>query len=81
MISSATSSSFRKPSATAQGRNTAARPTVLMNAAASVGPSFLMAFVPSNDAPMDRSDSGVVSDAMLLMVLVAICGSVNGNSA
>ena len=52
-----------------------------MNAAASVGPSFLMAFVPSNDAPMDSSDSGVVSDAMLLLVVVAICGSVNGYSA
>ena len=45
------------------------------------GAKLLMAFVPSNDAPMDSSDSGVVSDAMLLMVLVAICGSVNGNSA
>ena len=34
--------------------------TVLMKAAATVGPSFWMAFVPSNDAPIDKSDSGVV---------------------
>ena len=81
IMSSATSSSFRKPSATAQGRNTTARPTVLMKAAATVGPSFWMAFVPSNDAPIDKSDSGVVREARLLMVLVIIWGSVNGSSA
>ena len=68
-------------SATAQGRKAAARPIVLMKAAATVGPSFLMAFVPSNEAPMESSDSGVVSEAILLMVFVTIWGSVNGSSA
>ena len=81
MMSSAISSSLRNPSATAQGRNTAASPTVLIKAAANVGPSFLMALAPSNEAPMDSSANGVVTEAILFSVLVSTAGSVNGSSA
>ena len=81
MMSSAISSSSRNPSATAQGRNTAASPTVLIKAAANVGPSFLMALAPSNEAPMDSSANGVVTEAILFSVLVSTAGSVNGSSA
>ena len=37
-----------------------------------------MALAPSNEAPMDSSANGVVTEAILFNVLVSTAGSVNG---
>ena len=81
IMSSAINSSFRNPSTTATGTNTAASPTVFSRAATSVGTSFLMALAPSKLAPMDSSARGVVTEARLFNVLVATAGRLTGSSA
>ena len=55
----ATSACSRKPMCTAIGRKMTGSRMSLMKAAAQVGPSFLMAFAPSNPAPMLSSAIGV----------------------
>ena len=79
MMSSATSSCWRNPKATAQGMNTSESPTVLIKAAARVGPALRMALAPLKPAPMDSSASGVVSEERLVSVFSAMAGICTGS--
>ena len=59
---------------TAIGRKMTGSRMSLMKAAAQVGPSFLMAFAPSNPAPMLSSAIGVAQPPSMLRNLSAIGG-------
>ena len=68
---------LRNPIFTAIGRNIAARPTSFKNVAITVGLIFLIAFFPSNDAPIHISATGVAVCAILLIALLIITGYLN----
>ena len=59
---------------TATGRNTAASPTSLINVPTTVGLIFLIAFLPSNPAPIHISAIGVAVCDIFAIVLSIIAG-------